>query len=656
MDFFGAQDDARRKTWRLALLFGAAVLSLVVLTNLLVALVYGWAANHTRPAAFDPVAMVAALPAEYWAWISLGVVGVVAMASGYKYLMMRRGGRAVAEALGGRLIPPSTTDFRERRLLNVVEEMAIASGMPVPPVYVVEEPSINAFAAGHSPDDAVIGVNRGTLEHLNRDELQGVIGHELSHVLNGDSRLNLRLIAVLHGILFIGVLGRGLLYGVGRGSRRRSGSSGGAPALALGLGLLVIGYAGTFFGNLIKAAVSRQREYLADAAAVQFTRNPAGIAGALKKIGGLGSGSRMRTAAAGEMSHIFFGAAGRMTLGGLLATHPPLEKRIRAVDPHWNGEFVVPAATPEPAAASEAAPEAAHAAPEGVAFAAAPLPSGTDGASALEVHATPEALAATVGRLDDRGLAEATRLIAGLPAAVHDAAHDPFSARALMYALVLDDSEDSRKSQLEHLARHAEAGLPETLKRLLPAAASLDEQQRLTLVEMAGPALKQLSSRQYRTFMDNLAALITADQRIELMEWVLHRLLVKELAPHFGAPKIRRGASGHGPDPDCVRVLLSALAREGGRTPDEAEAAFRAGMAHMGLEGEFDPRPDPDFRRLNDALRALRKTAPLKKPRLIKACAAAVTADGRVSVREGALLQGIAAALDCPLPPAIYRA
>ncbi len=654
MDFFGAQDDARRKTWQLALLFAAAVLSLVVLTNLLVAVVYGWAANHTRLTAFDPVALVAALPLEYWAWISLGVVGAVAMASGYKYLLMRRGGRAVAEALGGRLIPPSTGEFRERRLLNVVEEMAIASGMPVPPVYVVEEPSINAFAAGYSPDDAVIGVNRGTLEHLNRNELQGVIGHELSHVLNGDSRLNLRLIAVLHGILFIGVLGRGLLYGVGRGSRRRSGSSsGGAPALALGLGLLVIGYAGTFFGNLIKAAVSRQREYLADAAAVQFTRNPAGLAGALKKIGGLSSGSRMRTAAAGEMSHIFFGAAGRMTLGGLLATHPPLEKRIRAVDPRWDGRFITPTAAPEVAPES-----AARAVPDGATYAVAPTPpgAGPEGSSALEVHATPEALAAAVGRLDDRGLAEATRLIAGLPEPLHDAAHDPFSARALMYALVLDDSEDSRKSQLEHLALHAEAGLPETLERLLPAVASLDEQQQLTLVEMAIPALKQLSSRQYRAFMDNLEALITADQRIELMEWVLHRLLVKELAPHFGTPKTRRGVPGHGPDPDCVRVLLSALAREGGRTSAEADAAFQAGMAHMGLRGDFDPRPDPDFRRLNDALRTLRKTAPLKKPRLIKACAATVTADGRVSVREGALLQGIAAALDCPLPPAIYRA
>ena len=212
-------------------------------------------------------------------------------ASAYKYFALRSGGRAIVEMLGGVQIDPATQVLAERRLLNVVEEMSIAAGIPVPAVYRVDEPGINAFAAGFGTDDAVIGVTAGTLEYLNREELQGVIGHEFSHVLNGDARLNLRLIALLNGILFLGIVGRIVLRGSGNtGSKRESNA---LPLVALGIGLIVIGYAGTACGNLIKAAVSRQREFLADAASVQFTRNPHGIANALKKIGGAPDGSHL---------------------------------------------------------------------------------------------------------------------------------------------------------------------------------------------------------------------------------------------------------------------------------------------------------------------------------------------------------------------------
>lgn len=650
MDFFGAQEDARRNTWRLAALFTAAVLCLVLLTNLLIVLVYGWASNYIRPGELDLTAVTTNLPAAWWAWISAGVVGVVALASGYKYLQVK-GGRSVAESMGATLIPQSTANFRERRLLNVVEEMALASGVPVPPVYLVEEPSINAFAAGFSPDDAVIGVNRGTLDHLSRDELQGVIAHEFSHILNGDSRINLRLIAALHGILFIGLVGRAILYGMGRSRHRRRRSGGGAPALVLGLGMLVIGYTGIFFGNLIKAAVSRQREYLADAASVQFTRNPGGIAGALKKIGGLSAGSRMSTASAKEVSHIFFGQAQRFFLNRLTSTHPPLEARIRAVDPAWDGVF--PAVTAEAAAAVPETPDTAPA------FAAATT-TGTAGGGArgqaLEVHATPDDVVRAIGRVDQSSVDQAAGMLDGLPAALKEAAHDPFAARALLYALVLDTPAADRARQLEHLRDHAEQGIPRELERLQVLTESLNHAQRLTLLEMAIPALKELSEPQYRTFTGNLVTLIKADRRIDLLEWVLHRLLIKELRPHFQGGERRparhrriNAVAGE------AAVLLSALAREGGRSAAEAADAFAAGMAALELQGEIDTAEDPDYQRLNRALTELRDVAPLRKPRLIKACAATVLADGHVSAREGTFLRGVAAALDCPLPPSIYR-
>jgi Zn-dependent protease with chaperone function len=336
MDFFEAQDRARRKTWQLILLFAIAIVGLIVATNVLVAIVVAF--STTPGMARGASAALNDQPAETWAAISLGVLICVAGASLYKYFALRSGGRAVVEMLSGRLIDPGTQSLAERRLLNVVEEMAIASGIRVPAVYRIDEEGINAFAAGFGTDDAVVGVTAGTLEFLNREELQGVIGHEFSHVLNGDSRLNLRLIALLNGILFIGLVGRILLRGASNTSGRRN--SGAMPLLVLGIGLIVIGAAGTFCGNLIKAAVSRQREFLADAASVQFTRNPHGIANALKKIGGAPNGSHLANAHANEISHMFFGQAVNLLLNSLMATHPPLPVRIRAIEPGWDGNCV----------------------------------------------------------------------------------------------------------------------------------------------------------------------------------------------------------------------------------------------------------------------------------------------------------------------------
>jgi Zn-dependent protease with chaperone function len=206
--------------------------------------------------------------------------------------------------------------------------MAIAAGMPVPPVYLIRENSINAFAAGFGIHDAVIGINQGTIDLLNRQELQGVVAHEFSHILNGDMRINLRIIALLNGILILGIIGGGLMRGSMFSRSRDRGA-----LIALGIGLLVIGYGGTFFGQLIKAAVSRQREYLADASAVQFTRSTQGIANALKKIGAHSTGSRIESPQADENSHLFFGAI--RSFSSMMATHPPLEARIKALDPNW---------------------------------------------------------------------------------------------------------------------------------------------------------------------------------------------------------------------------------------------------------------------------------------------------------------------------------
>ena len=315
MDFFRSQDLARRNTTRMVLLLALAVLTLIAITNLLVMLVFGSLQNGE-----DGTVSLARFDWGTFLLIGTGVTLVVLAGSLWKIGQLAGGGKVVAEALGGPLVRRDTTDPELRRALNVVEEMAIASGSPVPPVYLLsDEEGINAFAAGFTTGDAVIGLTRGTIRDLSRDELQGVVAHEFSHILNGDMRLNLRLIGILHGILLIGLIGSRVLRST---SHRSSKNSGGAAIL--GLGLMAIGSGGTFFGSLIKASVSRQREFLADASAVQFTRNPFGIAGALKRIGG--STSRLHADQAEAMSHLYFAEGVRHRFASLL----PRTRRYRS--------------------------------------------------------------------------------------------------------------------------------------------------------------------------------------------------------------------------------------------------------------------------------------------------------------------------------------
>ena len=341
MNFFEQQDKARRNTKKLILLLVLAVVSLIAITSLFFAFFFYYLESNSTghlsapPAGGFWVQLIHSVPPQTFVWIALGISAVVLAGSIFKYLQLQSGGRAVAQAMGGHPILANTQDLDERKILNVVEEMSIASGTCVPPVYLIEDSAINAFAAGFKPQDAVIGITRGSIKLLSRTQLQGVIAHEFSHIYHGDMRINMRLIAILHGILLLGLIGEFLLRS--NTQRRSSKNNGKGAILGFGLGLVIIGYAGTFFGNLIKAAVSRQREFLADASAVQFTRDPEGIAGALKKIGAHSMGSHLENAHAAEFSHMYFGQ-GINTYLELMATHPPLDERIKRIQPYWNGK------------------------------------------------------------------------------------------------------------------------------------------------------------------------------------------------------------------------------------------------------------------------------------------------------------------------------
>jgi Zn-dependent protease with chaperone function len=646
MNFFESQDRARKNTFQLVFLFALAVITLIIMTNLLVMVVFGFINSQQMQSGS---ALVQKMDWRTFALVSTGVGAVVLGGSFYKIMALSGGGRTVADAMGGQLIPQNTADLKQRRLLNVVEEMAIASGIPAPPVYILTgEPGINAFAAGFTPRDAVIGVTQGLIDHLNREQLQGVIAHEFSHIFNGDMRLNIRLMGVLNGILIIGLAGYFILRSTAYSGRGRRDSKGGGQILALGIGLMVIGFAGTFFGGLIKAAVSRQREYLADASAVQFTRNPDGIAGALKRIGGLEYGSLVDNPGAPEISHAFFAQGVSGFMQGLSATHPPLEKRILAIDPHWDGEFdVVDKIDPLRDEKDDGKKQTLSR--EALAQKAATVAVGA-------TMATVANAIDQIGNPKQETIDHARSLIAGLPEVVAEAAREPYGARAVMYSLALDRGQEVRGKQMEHLQMHADPEVFVLTNKLMPEMGGLDIKYRLPLIDMSIPALKQLSLDQYRSFKENLKALVEMDSKIDLLEWSLQKILFVHLDGHFFKLPHPMTRYNHVRDlRQEVRVILSVMAYAGQQEQQDIEAAFHAAAEALEF-GELQLREKSSINvaDLDMATQKLEMLNPLAKQKLLQACAVSVMNDQKISSVEAELLRAVASVLGCPMPPIIH--
>jgi Zn-dependent protease with chaperone function len=642
-DFFQQQDSARRRTFQLVVYFVLAILVLVVLVYGLV-LVLGLYGAGEAVSWWHP---------ELLLFVAAGVGIVVGGASAFKVAQLASGGQAVALMMGGVEVPGTTTNLGQKRVLHVVEEMAIAAGVPVPSVYILDEPGINAFAAGYAPGDAVVAVSQGCLEYLTRDELQGVVAHEFSHILNGDMRLNIRLMSLIFGIMVLSVIGRMLMFTGGRRSSSRKNDSR-AGLMLLGVGVFALGLVGAFFGRLIMAAVSRQREYLADASAVQFTRNPDGIGGALKKIGGLKEGSRVNNPRGTEIGHLFFANAfAGPGLFGLLATHPPLAARIRALDPQFDGNYpeVRPVAIDreqaEGSRPGRVPPRAGLPRLPGLPQVPLPVLGFADGA------------AARIGHIDPEKIGHAQALYADIPDALRVAAQEPFSARALIYALLLDPRADLRNLQLAGVKANAPpADFAETVRLAAPVQA-LPDRLRLPLLDLAMPALRQMSPRQHQAFRAQVEALIDADQRLSLFEYTLRCVLHRHLDAQF-LPRRPTGLVQRSPRQlvSSMARVLSLLAWEGQSEPEQAARAFDAGMrSYIGGDHTYrlPPCEECSLAEFDAALRTLKQTAPGPKRRIVAACAACLRAKQQVSVREAELLRAICDTLDCPLPPLIME-
>jgi len=637
LNFFEHQQLARRNTRVMVVLFTLSVIAVILAVNVVVGTVLVIAAD-------DPQASLLRVPHHvYWS-AALVTFLVIAVVSLVNMARLGGGGATVATMMGGRLVASNSRDPLERRLLNIVEEMAIASGVRLPQVYVMDnEKGINAFAAGWSANGAVVAVTRGTLERLTRDELQGVIGHEFSHILNGDMGLNIRMIGVLAGIVFIGSIGAFFMRNAFEADDIRAA----IPVFLLGLALFVIGYTGLFFARLIKASVSRQREFLADASSVQFTRNPDGIAGALDQIRASGAGTLIRSRYAEDMSHLFFGQSVKMSLAGLFATHPPLEERILRVNPRFQ------LASYRKGREADAADAPAAEAPEGaVAFAAAPAGRRTLD-SGVAWGRTPAESMQLVGSLSAGKLDHAAQLLAALPTELRESLREADGAGAAIIALLLAPKAEVRAEQLKAVDAAGLAKIGERAAQAERLTSGLGLAFRLPVIDLALPALKAAPAQAKKDFLTALEAAINADRRVSLQELVVMKLVGEQLLPRPRPKTTRRLKDLE----EHAATLLSLIAHAGTRADASGERdaslklALQAGAAIMQIDADKAAAANLSLERINAAFEAMRTLAPLQKALLVKGLFAAVTADGTIRVIEAGLMRAVGAVLDCPLPP-----
>jgi Zn-dependent protease with chaperone function len=682
VDFYSRQAAARGQTRWLVFAFVVALLAIALALDFVLFTFLAGRGHYYGLSALD---YARANPGQV-VLSTLLVMGVLSIASLYKSMELRGGGGVVARSLGGVLISGDTTDLKRRRLLNVVEEMAIASGVPMPEVYVLEqEPGINAFAAGHTPSNAAVTVTQGALDRLSRDELQGVIGHEFSHVLNGDMRLNVQLMGWVFGLFVIGLIGRMILE-VSPRNRRNSGG-----LVALGFAVMVLGYIGLLAGRILQAAVSRQRERLADASGVQFTRNPQGLKGALVKIAALPEGSALVAADAEQAAHMFFAEG----LSRVFATHPPILERIRELDPHFNPSELEAAAaepdqdpTPAEVAGHPGAPAGSQVAGGGLGMALGTATAGATAGGVLAGSGLGAALgtvagvrpgaaasggttgrpaarpgggigglgqiagfAAQVGQPDMAHIVHAQTVRLALPPPIRELTESPGGAQALVIALLISSDPAVRDQQLAILGKSANAASLAVIQRVIPLTQALDPMLRLPALQRAFPALRRSTVPQRRALAQLSTELIHADARIDVFEFCLAKLLETLLndeldaaAPH-GTVTLEAAANE-------IALLFAVFAQVGTQDERVARESYEVGISTV------LPMRRPPYavvadwpRKLSAALPRLEDLHPFAKKALIEGLVKTIANDEVLMEEEAELLRTVCALLHCPLPP-----
>ncbi|MFD1260007.1 M48 family metallopeptidase [Entomomonas asaccharolytica] len=613
MDFFGHQDKAKTRTFLLVSLFiiGLALLSIVTTFAINLVLMATLDAHATDYISYWPI---------------LGaIVGITLLVTFFKHLSLRAGGKVVAEALGGRLISRSTRDTNERRLLNLVDEMAIAARLPAPPVYLLDdEPNINAFAAGHTVNNAVIGITKGALELLTRDELQAVIGHEFSHILNGDMRINLRFTAMIFGFLYITqaatIIMRASQYLRASRSNNKNAAAVMAAIFLISIILFIAGWLTSLWARIMQAAINRQREYLADASSVQFTRQGMALASALKKIGGSVSGSSLQTASAQSYNHLLFGQGDEH----LLATHPSLTKRILRLDPLWDGEFIVPVRiNVEPTTEDETEHAKETFSKENIVKAIT-----TGAAISMGLPTTAEQTAAASSSKDNE-----TPLVK-----IAALCQQPMGACYLVFAYLLDNNPDKVAKQVS-LIKNTE--LLNTCTELL---AAIPNTQHLSFIEKAILTIKTLTPEQYQDFKKIMMQLINIAGDISLHEWLIYQLVTHQIEYSPSTEVKYHSLDQLQPE---ITTLLSALAYLS-PTENTIKSSFGMGANIMGLY-TIQLQPNPAITELSNCLQKLQQSSSSVRYKFLQGILKAIQQDKTINLEEATFFRVLSICLDYPM-------
>ncbi len=634
MQYFRHQLEARRLSRRLVLLFAAGVICVTVAISGVLLTLAATLSNGLIFFRLPDGPWLRAHPAAVICTLLL-VLGIMAMAVMLKRIELRAGGGAVARSLGGERIDAGSRDPLQRRLHNVVEEMAIASGIAMPEVYVLSrESGINAFAAGLTPASSAVAVTRGALENLTRDELQGVIAHEFSHIVNNDVRLNLHLIGWLHGLMALSVMARGILKFAPRDARgRRSG----LPAIFLAaFAVMALGYVGLLFGRLMQAAVARRREALADASAVQFTRNPEGLRGALLKIAA--GSAQLQEVNTDEVAHMLFSPSG----GQWFATHPPIEQRIGTLGaPFDRAELQRVRQQLQERTRIEAtyAPEAESTPAQLVPFLAS-------------VTLTPAEIVASVGNARAQHLQLAQQLRLSLPQEVAVASAQADAATALFLALAMSSTAAQRRAQLEYLRRSMGAELATRVAAMLVMVDRLNALQRQPALLCLLPQLRQLPAATRASVASCLNGLLPPAGQLTVAQYALRKLAQVQLHD-AGAGSAQRVANLNlAQTAEPLQQLLAVLAQQGHVDTRQARQAYERAMQHLALRRYAEYTPYDNWPALLDAaLLRLDRLHPMGKQLLIEAMLLAVSHDRQITIDEAELLRAFCACLHCPMPP-----
>lgn len=561
--------------------------------------------------------------------ISAIVLGIILAGIFERRTALQQGGIAIAREMGGTFIKDDVTDFYLLRFRNVVEEVAIASTTPVPYVFVMEnEAGINVFSAGTDPGRMVIVITQGALQKLNRDELQGMIAHEFSHILNGDTRTNIRLAELVFGFY---ALARVSLF-LWKSKNRHAGGLG-----FLTLPLVPIGYLGLYFARWIKAGVNRQREFLADASAVQFTRQTEGIAGALKKAAALREQGLLVNVDAEQISHMLI--CDGTGYKGRLASHPPLIERLQVLEPGIRPEDVLllgvkwrtnpPVGLEEDRAMGLRVPDNTI------------LP-------AVDAIVRLQSIADGIGTQSMVNISVAKNILAGIPADLHLAASSSERSPFLILALLLDSDEKIRQDQMQFIGQHYDAG---QVSVYVEKISGLNAMLILPLVLLALPALGLKSKEDKDVLLETVQKLIDADSKESLFEYCLGVLLKTHLqntvkhSTTFSAKRKLTNAVY-----EC-ELLLATVAWAGNPGFTQANAAYAQAVAKLYSDRTVKQIPTPvPLSELNGVWIVLDGLEPFSKELLIEALASAISHDGVVTLAESELFRTICACLHCPVP------